>query len=82
MGKIRIILKGNFEIVSFKDDFLIRNENNKKEKEYIWGGKIPPGGKRTLVKLSKNEATWSFYCNTHITSRRNLRDTTLLFYKK
>jgi len=77
MGKIRIILKGNFEIVSFEDDFFIRNENNKKEKEYIWGGKIPPGGKRTLVRLSKNEATWSFYCNTHITGRRNLRDTTL-----
>ena len=77
MGKIRIILKGKFEIVSFKDDFFIRNENNKKEKEYIWGGKIPSGGKRTLVRLSKNEATWSFYCNTHITSRRNLRGTTL-----
>jgi hypothetical protein len=77
MGKIRIILKGNFEIVSFQDDFFIRNEKNKKEKEYIWGGKIPLGGKRTLVRLSKNEATWSFYCNTHIIGSRNLRNTTL-----
>ena len=41
MGKFRLILKGSFDIVSFKDDFLIRNENNKNEKEYIWGGKIP-----------------------------------------
>ena len=58
MGKCRLILKGSFEIVSFKEDFFIRNEQNKKEIEYIWGGKIPNGGKRTLVKLSKNEAIW------------------------
>ena len=78
MGKFRLILKGSFEIVSFKDDFLIRNENNKREKEYVWGGKIPSGGKRTLVKLSKNEATWSINCNTQIVSRRgNLRNTVL-----
>ena len=66
MGKFRLILKGTFEIVSFKDDFLIRNEKNRKEKEYIWGGKIPSGGKRTLAKLSKNEAVWSINCNTQI----------------
>ena len=78
MGKFRLILKGNFEIVSFKDDFLIRNEDNKKEKEYIWGGKVPPGGKRTLVKLSKYEAIWTVNCKTQIFSRRgNLRNTVL-----
>mgnify|MGYP002624431167 CR=1 FL=1 len=77
MGKIRIILKGNFEIVSFKDDFFIRNENNKKEKEYIWGGKIPAGGKRTLVSLSKNEAIWSFNFNARIISGRKMTKTTL-----
>jgi hypothetical protein len=47
MGKYRLILKGSFDIVSFKDDFFIKNEQNKREKEYIWGGKIPSGGKRT-----------------------------------
>ena len=78
MAKFRLILKGNFDIVSFKEDFLIKNENNKKEKEYVWGGKVPPDGKRTLTKLSKKEATWSIYSNTHITSRSgNFRSTTL-----
>ena len=78
VGKFRLILKGSFEIVSFKDDFLIRNEKNKNEKEYILGGKIPVGGKRTLVKFSKYEAVWSIKCNTQIYSRRgNLRNTVL-----
>ena len=76
MGKFRLILKGSFEIVSFKDDFLIRNEKNKNEREYIWGGKVPPGGKRTSVKLSTTEALWSIECNTQIISRRGtLRNT-------
>ena len=78
MGKFRLILKGSFRIVGFKEDFFIRNLQNKREKEYIWGGKIPFGGKRTLTKLSKNEAYWSVYCNTQIISRRgNLRNTIL-----
>ena len=78
MGKFSLILKGSFEIVSFKDDFLMRNGNNKKEKEYVWGGKVPAGGKRTLVKLSKNEVVWNVNCNTQIMSRRgSLRNTVL-----
>ena len=78
MGKFRLILKGSFDIVSFKDDFLIKNENNKNEKEYIWGGKIPSGGKRTLIKLSKNEAVWNISCNTQIISRRGPLKNTVL----
>ena len=78
MGKFRLILKGSFDIVSFKEDIFMRNETNKKEKEYLWGGKIPEGGKRTVVMLSKNEATWSFNFSTQIASRRgNLQSTTL-----
>jgi len=78
MGKFRIILKGSFEIVSFEDDFFIRNENNKTEKEYIWGGKVPFDGKMTLVSLSKREATFDIYSNIQITSRNgNIRNTTL-----
>ena len=78
MGKYRIILKGSFEIVGFNDDFFIKNEKNTKEKEYIWGGKVPIGGKRTIVKLSKNQATWSIYCNTQIISRRGNLNNTIL----
>ena len=78
MGKFRLILKGSFDIVSFKDDFLIKNEKNKNEKEYIWGGKIPSGGKRTLAKLSKNEAVWSIDCITQIMSRRGALKNTVL----
>jgi len=78
MGKFRLILKGNFEIVSFEEDFFIRNKENKKEKEYIWGGKIPPGGKRTLTELSKKEAIWNVSYIAHINSKSgNLRNTTL-----
>ena len=78
MGKFRIILKENFEIISFKEDFFIRNKENKKEKEYIWGGKIPSGGKRTLTTLSKKEAIWSICYNVFIKSLKgNLRYNTL-----
>ena len=78
MGKYRLILKGTFDIVSFEEEIFMRNESNKREKEYIWGGKIPVGGRRTLVKLSKNEATWSINCSTQVASRRgNLKNTTL-----
>ena len=78
MGKYRLILKGTFDIVSFEEEIFMRNESNKSEKEYIWGGKIPVGGKRTLVKLSKIEATWSINCSTQVASRRgNLKNTTL-----
>ena len=78
MGKYRLILKGSFEIISFKDNFFMHNEQNTREKEYVWGGKVPYEGKRTLVKLSKNEAIWKFNCNTQIISQRGeLRNTTL-----
>ena len=78
MGKFRIILRGSFEIVKFEDDFFVRNENNKKEKEYIWGGRVPLDGKMTSVTLSKREATFDIYSNIQITSRSgNIRNTTL-----
>jgi hypothetical protein len=48
MGKFSLILKGSFEIISFKDDFLMRNGHNKKEKEYVWGGKFPAGEEKEL----------------------------------
>ena len=69
MGKYSLILKGSLSLISFRDDFFILNENNKKEKEYVWGGKIPPEGKETLVTLSKTEATWKFYSKYELISR-------------
>ena len=36
MGKYTLILKGPFSVINFKDDFFILNENNKKDKEYIY----------------------------------------------
>ena len=78
MGKYRIILKGSFEIVKFEDDFFIRNEKNQKDKEYIWGGKVPIDGKRTLVMLSKREAIFEINLNYQITSKSgNIKDTIL-----
>ena len=45
---------------------------------YIWGGKIPSGGKRTLTALSKKEAIWNICYNVFIKSLRgNLRYNTL-----
>ena len=79
VGKFSLILKGSFDIVNFKDDFFVRNHENKTEKEYVWGGKIPVGGKRTTLFLSKKEAKWSFNCKTEICSRtgQSLKNTTL-----
>ena len=78
MGKFRIILKGSFEIVKFEDDFFIRNEKNQREKEYIWGGKVPIDGKRTFITLSKREAIFEINLNYQITSKSgNLKDTIL-----
>ena len=76
-AKFSLILKGSFDIVNFKDYFLIKNKNNLNEKEYFWGGRVPYGGKRTLITLSKDKANWSFYSNFHFHSNRNIRRTSL-----
>ena len=79
MAKLSIILKGSLDIVGFKEDFLIPNKKNKKEKEYFWGGKVPEGGIKTLVTLSKKEATWAFNCKYELkTGRRGFKNTTLI----
>ena len=59
-AKFSLILKGSFDIVNFGDYFLIRNTNNKNEVEYVWGGRVPYQGKRTLIMFSRKEAIWSF----------------------
>ena len=66
------------KLLVLKRTFFIRNKESKSEKEYIWGGKIPPGGKRTSAQLSKKEAIWNISYTVHINSTSgNLRKTTL-----
>ena len=76
-AKFSLILKGSFDIVNFSEYFLIRNKNNKKEVEYMWGGIVPYGGRTTRVMLSKKEATWSFNYTVTLHSNSNLRNTML-----
>ena len=75
MAKFSLILKGNFDIVNFKNYFLIRNKKNLNEKEYFWGGVVPYEGKMTLITLSKNKAVWAFSVSFTIRSNYNLNRT-------
>ena len=59
-AKYSLIIKGSYIIVNFDDYFFIRNTNNEKEVEYMWGGIVPPKGKTTRITFSKKEVTWSF----------------------
>ena len=59
VGKYILILKGSFDILDFEDEFFIKNEKNKKESEYIWGGKVPPGGKQTGINFTRKRAKWN-----------------------
>ena len=74
MAKFCLILKGSFDIVNFKDYFLIRNEKNKNEIEYVWGGRVPYEGKRTLIMFSKSEALWSFKFTSKFHSNQNIKN--------
>ena len=40
MGKFILILKGNLDIIDFEENFFVKNEKNKSESEYVWGGKF------------------------------------------
>ena len=75
MAKLSLILKGSFDIVNFDEYFLIRNTNNLDEVEYIWGGKVPIGGKTTTLMFSKKEANWSFCFSSKFHSYNCLRNT-------
>jgi len=59
VGKYIIILKGNFDIMDFEDEFFIKNEKNKNESEYIWGGRIPSGGKQTRIYFTRKKTKWN-----------------------
>ena len=59
VGKYILILKGSFDIFDFEDEFFIKNVNNKNESEYIWGGKVPPDGKQTVISFTMKKAKWN-----------------------
>ena len=55
-AKFSLILKGNFDVISFDNYFLVRNKKNLNEIEYRWGGVVPNEGKQTYIRLSKTQA--------------------------
>ena len=66
-AKFTLSIKCDFEVISFEDNFFIKT----KEKEYTWGGKVPPTGKRTLVKMSKTKGKFNFNYVEAIKSRNS-----------
>ena len=66
IGKFILILKGNFDIIHFSDDFLVKNQKNKADTEYVWGGLIPSNGKMTSIKFTRKKTKWSanYYIKT------------------
>ena len=66
-AKFTLSIKCDLEVISFEQEIFLKT----KEKEYVWGGKVPPEGKRTLVKMSKTKGTFDFLCSEVIKSRNS-----------
>ena len=64
-GKFILSIKSEFEVIAFQDEFFIKTN----DKEYTWGGTVPPEGKRTLVKMSKNKGKFNFSFIQRLKSR-------------
>ena len=54
----KYILKNesDLEIINFETEFFLKTKDN----EYQWGGKVPQGGKKTVVRMSKKEGKVNF----------------------
>ena len=54
----KYILKNesDLEIINFENEFFLKTKDN----EYQWGGKVPEGGKKTVVRMSKKEGKVNF----------------------
>ena len=65
MAKFTLLNNSDFEIISFGSEFLEKS----KENEYVWGGKVPIGGKRTMVRMSKPEGKFVFDIQEKIENR-------------
>ena len=63
--KFTLCIKCDYEVIAFEDEFFIKT----KEKEYTWGGKVPPEGKRTYVKMSKTKGRFHFIYSEVVESK-------------
>ena len=66
----KFILKNqsSFEIINFENEFFIKTN----EYEYTWGGRVPEGGKSTLVRLSRKQARYNFLEKHYLETFNNL----------
>ena len=64
MAKYILQIKCDFEIIGFEDEIFKKT----RDKEYVWGGKVPEGGLQTVVTLSKLYAKWEFYLKDQLES--------------
>ena len=55
-GKYTLIIECDFEVINFKEEFFVKTN----DKEYTWGGEVPPEGKKTSVNMSKTKAKFKF----------------------
>ena len=62
-----LIIKCDFEVINFDELFLAKIN----DREYAWGGKVPPEWKKTLVILSKIIGKLNFEEKTRIESKDN-----------
>ena len=72
-AKYILILKGSFDIINFKENYLLRNVKNANEIEYVWGGVVPEKGKLCLITFSKKEAIWNFKLNMELLSNKEIK---------
>ena len=72
-AKYVLCIKCDFEVIAFDEPFLVKTGN----KEYTWGGIVPPEGKRTVVKMSKSKGKFEFNYSQKIRSLNNnpIKDT-------
>ena len=72
-AKFILINESNFEIINFEEEFFIKIKKN----EYQWGGIVPEGGKKTMIRMSKKEARVNFFERHIIKSTDNtfIKDT-------
>ena len=64
-AKFTLKIECDFEVIAFDEEFFIKT----KEKEYTWGGKVPPQGKRTYVKMSKTKGKFNFLSSEMVKSK-------------
>jgi hypothetical protein len=79
VAKFTLIIKCDFEVINFEDEFFVKTN----EKEYTWGGEVPPEGKKTIIKLSKIKAYFDFKIKQKVESifSKPLKNTKLTFPK-